>query len=66
MSTIDSLIHARHITFVRALESGFQNTEITEAWREANRAYVRARMGNSTRLKPSVGGTDRATASAAA
>ena len=42
--TLDQLMDQRHQAYKAAFAKGFQNTELTEAWRAANRAYVEARV----------------------
>lgn len=66
MNTLQELIHARHLAFVRAIGTEFANAGITQAWRDANRAYVRARAAEKARLKASPITADRLGANAAA
>jgi len=44
-NTITKLMDVRHAAFVKAREGGFQIGADVVAFREANRAYVAARLG---------------------
>ena len=50
--TLEQLMDQRHQTYKAAFAKGFQNTELTEAWRAANRAYVEARVPQRPRFVP--------------
>lgn len=53
--SLESLADRRHVAFQKAKARNFANAALTQAWREANRAYVLARDANPSQATRRMG-----------